>query len=233
MSKKSANSIHEQIVEFGDRNSTNLDEYLNVYEGYLSDKPDSSIVKGMIIDDSFYGTIQSKTDGKFFLEPAKKYKQTNDGIIYHENDLNLDHSYFQKIFSSGILGESFTLKPTFSNFQPTDCGSEKKSNHDLLSTEIDAETTTVCLTLAIKVHNILSFLIKLIYKKNKAEFEEDEKQNSRRSNSFIEPKQLTFPDNRSVCDLYLKVDPFLYEHVFNNEGDKVRISYFHFFFTKK
>lgn len=150
LKREAADSYHKQIIEIGDTNITSLNEYLNFYEGYLSDEPDTSIVKGMVLDGSFYGTIQTQKDGKFFLEPAKKYNQSHEGIIYHENDINLNHSYFQQIFSSGILGESFTSKPAILNYQSTDCDSDNKSNHDLLSKriKIEADDTMVCLLLS-------------------------------------------------------------------------------------
>lgn len=40
----------------------------------------------------FYGTINSKSHGKYFIESSKRYNHTLDAhsIIYHENDINLN-----------------------------------------------------------------------------------------------------------------------------------------------
>jgi hypothetical protein len=32
--------------------------------------------------------------------------------------------------------------------------------------------------------------------------------------------QINFPNDKSVCTLYLRIDPFLYQTIFNNEGNK-------------
>jgi len=36
-----------------------------------------------------------------------------------------------------------------------------------------------------------------------------------------QPLRLNFPDKRTVCNLYLKVDPTLYQEIYNNEGNQV------------
>ncbi len=33
--------------------------------------------------------------------------------------------------------------------------------------------------------------------------------------------QTQFPNSKSVCNLYLRADPFLYQTIYNNEGNKV------------
>lgn len=43
-----------------------------------------------------------------------------------------------------------------------------------------------------------------------------------------EPERVKFPGDKTICNLYLRVDPHLYTEIFNNEGNKVnlRVSYF-------
>jgi hypothetical protein len=67
---------------------------LNFYEGYLLDEPNDSFASGSIIDGVFYGTITSKSHGKYFIESSKRYNHTLDAhtIMYHENDINLNQT---------------------------------------------------------------------------------------------------------------------------------------------
>ena len=37
-----------------------------------------------------------------------------------------------------------------------------------------------------------------------------------------QPVRLNFPDKRTVCNLYLKVDPTFYTEIYNNEGNQVK-----------
>ena len=46
------------------------------------------------------------------------------------------------------------------------------------------------------------------------------------SNNENEAIRLNFPDKRTVCNLYLKVDPTLYTEVYNNEGNQVHTRIF-------
>ena len=40
---------------------------------------------------------------------------------------------------------------------------------------------------------------------------------------------LPFPNSQSVCGLYLKIDPFLYDWIYNREGNQVNIKKIIFF----
>ena len=37
-------------------------------------------------------------------------------------------------------------------------------------------------------------------------------------------ERLYFPNNKSVCNLYLKVDPILYKEIYQREGSEVKAS---------
>ena len=35
--------------------------------------------------------------------------------------------------------------------------------------------------------------------------------------------QTSFPSSKDTCEMYLKIDPFLYDYIYQREGNKVRI----------
>ena len=47
------------------------------------------------------------------------------------------------------------------------------------------------------------------------------KRNSDSLTEDVKPARLQFPDKRTVCNLYLRVDPTLYIEIFKNEGNRV------------
>ena len=106
-----------------------MDNYVNFYEGHLLDEADNSLVKGMIINGSFFGTIESKKFGKYFLEPSKRYGLTPlpDAIIYNENDLNLNNTYLKKLFTSQNQNEDAAYS--------VGCGSNNKTIETLMANE--------------------------------------------------------------------------------------------------
>ena len=74
-----------------------------------------------------------------------------------------------------------------------------------------------------------------IFKQNESySYLTDRKANENETNEGG-PKRLTYPNGRSVCNMYLKVDPFLYQQVYENEGnsnDQMTITYLLFFLNK-
>lgn len=59
-----------------------------LYEGYLADEPSDSYVTGTIIGGIFTGTIKSKKDGIYYIEPGRKYNENEyDSIVFHEDDV--------------------------------------------------------------------------------------------------------------------------------------------------
>ena len=62
----------------------------HIYEGYLLDEPKDSLVRGTIIDGIFSGTITSKKDGIYHVEPANKYEKNSDShsVVFHESDID-------------------------------------------------------------------------------------------------------------------------------------------------
>ena len=107
-----------------------MDNYVNFYEGHLLDEANNSLVRGMIIDGSFFGTIESKKFGKYFLEPSKRYGLTPlpDAIIYNENDLNFNNTYLKQIFASQNQNEDAAA-------YSVGCGSNNKTIQTLMANE--------------------------------------------------------------------------------------------------
>ena len=92
MPSKQTTFANNQIEINSVNNQQDISEYLNFYDGFLLDEPNDSSASGSIIDGVFYGTINSKTHGKYFIESSKRYNHTLDAhsIMYHENDINLN-----------------------------------------------------------------------------------------------------------------------------------------------
>lgn len=54
----------------------------------MADEPNDSNVSGTIIDGIFTGTVKSKKDGVYYIEPGRKYNENDyDSIVFHENDI--------------------------------------------------------------------------------------------------------------------------------------------------
>jgi hypothetical protein len=47
------------------------------------------------------------------------------------------------------------------------------------------------------------------------------KRASRTRRDVKEPARLQFPGKRTMCNLYLRVDPILYREIYRNEGNQV------------
>lgn len=81
--KKDYFIVDSQQIPFSD---------FQLYDGYLADEPKDSLVSGTIIDGIFTGTVTSKKDGIYHIEPAKKYEKNSDAhsIVFHETDIDLN-----------------------------------------------------------------------------------------------------------------------------------------------
>lgn len=60
------------------------------------------------------------------------------------------------------------------------------------------------------------------------------KNKTRLIREVAQPERVRFPGDRSICNLYLRVDPQLHAEIFNNEGNRVILGIFKkkFFFGK-
>lgn len=233
---------HDFIEINHDANANQIDlvptSSLVIYEGELTNEPkESSFVSGSIIDGQFIGVISSTKHGKYFVEPLAKYdssQSANHSIIYHEDDINSDlidkhqeneneNQNDDQIKTTTIgcgarhekvreemekMQTNFKLDPksTKSTFnwrqlmqrQQEMSNEEERSSpfykYSLKANFLNNDTTTTATN--IPMH----------------------KRFKRQSGN-----RLQFPDNnqRSTCNLFLKVDPTLYTLVFNNEGKKV------------
>lgn len=97
---------------------------------------------------------------------------------------------------------------------------------EYITKQLMLETTYLNYNFILKfnMNNFIFFFFKSEDNLTNKTFEESN-QYSRRSGEL--PKRLNFPDGRSVCNMYLKIDPFLYEEVYNNEGNQVKIKSYH------
>jgi hypothetical protein len=82
-----ASHFENDFIEIDNENVPVSD--LKMYEGKLVDERES-YVKGAIIDGIFIGEVNSKKDGIFHIESAKRYDINSNAhsIIYHEDDVN-------------------------------------------------------------------------------------------------------------------------------------------------
>ncbi|RNA27851.1 disintegrin and metallo ase domain-containing 10 isoform X1 [Brachionus plicatilis] len=78
--------FQKDFIEIGSQEVSIKD--FQLYEGHLADEPQDSHVTGTIIDGIFTGTVKSKQDGVYYIEPAKKYNEKEqNSIVYHEKDV--------------------------------------------------------------------------------------------------------------------------------------------------
>lgn len=171
-----------------------------IYEGFLIDEPDTSSVKGHVIDGLFVGSIETK-DGTYFVEPAKKYDQatTDHSIIYHEADVNnneeIKHArrQFDNILEN-VVSEG------------VGCGAHAHKVKELLAKEQR------------KMNEKMNKPKKSRNENEKYKYSKkanDENPHSRHKRAA----RKEFPQAKTVCSLYLKIDPSFYNRIFNSEGN--------------
>lgn len=199
--------------------SINLDDLnlnANLYAGILLDEPLDSLVSGLILDGLFYGTIKSKKKGNYFIQSSSKLTNTDSNlIIYHENDVNLNVFNHQNDTSSlGCGSANAQIDKWLKNEQNRmfkERGFDPFSYIDINENQYEEKKKYT------KDWNrfdgVLNDQFKLNIKKRDLTNNQPEEENK--------AVKLNFPDKRTVCNLYLKVDYVLYNEIFKNEGNQV------------
>lgn len=213
----------------------NLKNIVNFYEGILVDEPETSHVSGTIIDGTFYGTISSDSAGKFFIESSKRYNHTLDAhsIIYHENSVNIENIHLKKKRSAAESVDD----PESNNLR---CGSSKKTVEDWLKTQQKNLFTQKQKETGFDPYSYVDNDISHEYNKYTREAQknfqhERTRREAKQQQNSGAPKRVQFPEQRTMCDLYLRVDPQLYTEIYNNEGneDHVKTVSFILFYLNK
>lgn len=204
-----------------DTKSIDLNQHM--YEGHLLDEPFDSEVSGIVLEGLFYGTITSKKQGRYFIESLRRYQEnstsplTNNLIIYHENDVNLNNG-------------------TSHDHSSVHCGSSNKHVNKWLSDEQKKYSEA-------REFDPFGYM-ELVDDEKRKYTEELNRVKLKRSVSdkrdvdmdFNDTAtRIPFPEMRTVCNLYLKVDPILYNEIFKNEGNRnpeTTITYLLFFMNK-
>lgn len=213
LKKTDVNSFYNNLVEINAKDSIKLEEYLNSYVGFLDDEPQDSLIEGVILDGSFYGSIKSKLYGKYYIEPSRNYDKAKNDIIYHEdhiilNDINSNQFHYDDDFlmESQSDSDDYKKKSSFFFHRFGRCGFANATIDALMSYEINDGL----------VNNATETDDDWLLS-NKSQVDEPTYQLKRNE---IRPKRLNFPGGKSVCNMYLKVDPFLYEEIYRNEGNQ-------------
>lgn len=230
------NSFDNHKIELPTKKQ-HVNKLVDFYEGILLDEPFNSHVSGTIIDGIFYGTIESDRHGKYYVESARRYNHTLDAhsIIYHENDINLDATHGKT--KRSVNNDENYLK----------CGASKKDVEGWLKEEqkklYDERQAT-------KGFDPFSYLdpdryhlfdnVEHEFNKYSRDAQSTLHHTNKRAaikdkGTKKSPKRIKFPDQRTMCDLYLRVDPQLYTEIFNNEGneDHVKTVSFILFYLNK
>jgi hypothetical protein len=230
----------------------NINNLVNFYDGIILNEPiGSSHVSGTIIDGIFYGTIYSEKLGKFYVESSKRYNRTMNAhsIIYHENDidLNVNNKLRKKRSSSNNNNNNNNnMNETNENESYLSCGSSKKEIHKILTNEqkklyeerrrVEGFDPFTCVNKDPNYYEEEE-LNKYSKEANNNNKHKQIKRNTihNNNNNNQEPKRLTFQDNRSMCDLYLRVDPQLHAEIFKTEGnqDNAKTTAFILFYLNK
>ena len=200
----------EEFIELEDTKVPVSD--LKVYRGKLVDEPDSE-VSGAFIEGIFIGQVNSPKDGVYYIESAKRYENMNDAhaIIFHESDINSDEEIKRaKRDLTDFEAETGEVDDGIG------CGLHKKSVRDIL-----AKQQSVFTEAHRKKRESEPPKVKRFANENEnPAFKYTQSANKRQKRQS--GTQQTFPYGQSVCGLYLKVDPYLYDWIFNREGNKVK-----------
>lgn len=214
------------------------------------DEPNDSFVSGSIIDGIFYGTIKSPKHGKFFIESAKRYNHTlgAHSIIYHENDIDFNRTRHK--IKRSVFDENKYHQHGHEHDDDMSCASSRKNVKDWMKKEQEALYQARLKTDGFDPFSYIDrerYNLDENYNFNKYSREANENNNNKDyshhdhhhykkrdtqtdstatsdSSSNGEPKRLEFPNKRTICNLYLRVDPQLHTEIFNNEGNKVNFS---------
>lgn len=234
-------SFANNLVEINsEKNTMDVNRLVNFYEGYLADEPDSSQVSGSVIDGVFYGTILSTRSGKYYIESIRKYNTTESrshSIIYHEQDVDLDRAKlgkFKRAVDERKKKRSTHSMTDHSHHDHLDesCGSTRrevrekmqKEQEELYKERIRKEGVDPYYSYA---DESLYERLKYTREANTQHSRSGGSSRSKRFSSFQRqqngPERIKFPNDRTICNLYLRVDPQLHTEIFNNEGGGVSL----------
>jgi hypothetical protein len=120
--------FEHDFIEFEDEKIPVSD--LKYYEGTLVDEKDS-YVKGAIIDGIFIGEVNSKKDGIYYIESAKRYENIKNAhsIIYHESDVNSNEEIKR---AKRDMSKNASDEEEEEEEEGVGCGSHKRSVRELL-----------------------------------------------------------------------------------------------------
>ena len=181
-----------------------------LYEGVLADEAHESSVTGAIIDDAFYGTIRSKRRGTFHVESPRRYNRTMSdahAIVYHEDDIRLDLDKVARLGRGRRRRRSTGLDDDDPEEAAMSCGAARRDIHERMKRQQEAMFDD---------------------EEEDEEEEEDFEHRSAQARQHLSVKgeeeeeaiRMDFPNKRTICNLYLRVDPQLHAEVFNNEGNR-------------
>ena len=231
------------IVELnGGAKYANLNDYLHFYEGVLLDEPESSFASGTLIDGIFYGTIKSAKHGKFYVESARRYNHTlahtSHSIIYNEQNVQMNANELN-------MHKDFSLREKERNKRHTNHSNLNNNQSKPTSQQSDAETS--CASSREDVRDWMRKQQEEMYKEKQRnegfdpfsyigsqgviDLKEGYKKYSKEANTkkfkrqTSEAKRLEFPNKRTICNLYLRVDPQLHTEIYFNEGNRVSVQF--------
>jgi hypothetical protein len=144
--------FEHDFIEFEDEKVPVSD--LKYYEGTLVDEKDSH-VKGAIIDGIFIGEVNSKRDGVYYIESAKRHENVKEAhsIIYHESDINSN----EEIKRARRDMSSYTSDEE--EEEGVGCGSHKRSVRELLEKRQKVFTEEIEKTKVIRTYVLEEFFL--------------------------------------------------------------------------
>jgi hypothetical protein len=185
------------------------------------DEPDSSHVSGSVIDGAFYGTIKSEKHGKFFIESSKRYNHTLDAhsIIYHENDIVLNKTELKERAKRGVNTKG-DEKVADSSRDGLGCGSTTDKIKNWMKQEQEALYKERQKTNGFDPFSFVESESDKKFNKYSREANEKYKKRDTEQQPQQEAKRIEFDEKRTICNLYLRVDPQLHNEIYNNEGNR-------------
>jgi len=196
-----------EFVEIGDKKVPLSDFEQQFYQGYLLDDPESRIT-GSIIDGVFYGTIETGDGSKFFIESARKFNESHNAhsIIYNEKHVS---------YNLNETAKNRRIRDAESGAEAVGCGAE--SVHEWMQT-LQKEAYEKNLKDSPDFDSYYSFVEDAQDHKKKYSKEANEGRGPRKKRD--DATRTHFPANRTVCNMYLKVDPKFYREIYRNEGNQ-------------
>jgi len=168
------------------------------------------------------GTIEIENAGRYYIEPAKRFDLTQannktttsenyHSIIYHENDIDLDTDLKEaKKRINKMLKESGAADHFYVDDEKNDDLLNCALNDKKIKEKIEAEQSDSFKS----IHDKEDLMFKYTREAN------ENKQHSRAKRQTATTGQQPFPNSLNTCNLYLIADPFYYNTIFTNEGQK-------------